>query len=93
MLEVNNEDDKDIPITLTTKEEMVYAIIQRNQPRTRQSLYTPFAANKTLAEAVNIHNESNRMPKLLDGTFLNSVTPLPMLTNTAKEWIQAHKNK
>jgi hypothetical protein len=85
---VQAKDHNDIPSmeTLTIKQEVERAIIQRNQCHSRQSLNTPFAADKVLADSVN-PLQNNSIDEILNGTFIDTTVDQLKLTPTKRAWV------
>jgi hypothetical protein len=60
-------------VMLTDKESKEEAIIQRNQRHAKQSLQTPFAANKTLASAIDPSNPLNNIKDIMEQLLIISI--------------------
>jgi uncharacterized damage-inducible protein DinB len=72
---------------------MEEAIIERNQRHAKQSLQTPFAANKILYNAIDPRNPNNHIDDILEGTFLSLPNFAEHLSDTEKAWVDELQTK
>jgi hypothetical protein len=79
--------------TLTSKHDIEDVIILRNQKHSRQSLNTPFAANKLLKQAIDPLCPNNKIDEILQGVFLDNYVDDLSLSDIEKAWIQELQSK
>jgi hypothetical protein len=84
VIDCNNDGTK---TTLTTREEIETALINRNQKHSHQSLNTLFSYIPELADASNPTNPDNKIEDIINGEFVHSLpTHLP-LSQAKLRWI------
>lgn len=92
-IDIDNPNQPNTPITITTKLEMENAIIQRNQRHARQALQTPFAAIPHLATAIDPIHPDNTIDQILDGTIRSHENIWNTLTPTEQAWMDELQRK
>lgn len=92
-IEIDDPNDSDCHITLTTKNELEHALTLRNQKHARQSLHTPFAAIPSLAKTIDPHNSDNNINDIMQGTFQYLPEMSNSLTHIEMEWVNELKKK
>jgi hypothetical protein len=70
--------------------ELENTILRRNQVHARQSLYTPFATQPNLSQAIDHTNPRNKIQQILEGTFLDENHNIPLST-AEQQWINELK--
>jgi hypothetical protein len=74
-------------ITLTQQTDIEREILSRSRCHSLQSYHTPFLSNPLLHGAISLEAGTNKLDRILDGSFFMDEAPSMGLNENQKQWI------